>query len=104
MERLKELRETKKLSQMKLGMMLSVAQETISGYEIGRSQPSLEVLIKLADILDASVDYILERTDVKTVIKTSELSEQETELLTLFRRLNSAKKERAIGMISALED
>lgn len=104
MERLKELREAKKLSQVQLGMMLSVAQETISGYEIGRSQPGLDMLVKLADTLDASVDYILERTDVKTVIKTAELSERETELLTLFRRLSDAKQERAIGMVSALED
>ena len=104
MERLKELRETKKLSQVKLGMMLSVAQETISGYEIGRAQPSVDMLIKLADVLGASVDYILERTDVKTVIKTAELSEQETELLTLFRGLSAAKQERAIGMLTALED
>ncbi|MDD3230732.1 MAG: XRE family transcriptional regulator [Clostridia bacterium] len=104
MERLKELREAKKLSQVKLGIMLSVAQETISGYEIGRAQPSVDMLVKLADVLGASVDYILERTDVKTVIKTAELSEQETELLTLFRGLSDAKRERALGMLTALED
>lgn len=104
MERLKELREAKKLSQVKLGIMLSVAQETISGYEIGRAQPSVDMLIKLADVLGASVDYILERTDVKTVIKTAELSAQETELLTLFRGLSAAKQERALGMLTALED
>lgn len=104
MERLRELRETKKLSQLKLGMLLDVAQETISGYEIGRSEPNLEMLVKLADALDTSVDYILGRSDVKAVIKTAELSEQETELLISFRRLTNSKKERAIGMLAALED
>ena len=86
MERIKELREAKKLSQLRLGMELDVAQETISGYEIGRSEPNLEMLVKLADTLDASVDYILGRTDVKTLIKVSELSKQETEILEAFRK------------------
>ena len=78
MERIKELREAKKLSQLRLGMELDVAQETISRYEIGRSEPNLEMIVKHADTLDASVDYILGRTDVKTLIKGSELSKQET--------------------------
>ena len=48
-ERIKMLRETKKMTQVRLGLELGVAQETISGYEIGRIEPSNDILIKLVN-------------------------------------------------------
>lgn len=104
MDRLRELREAKGYSQQRLGMMVDAAQETISGYEVDRAEPGLAMLVKLADALGASIDYILGRTDVKALISTSELTEQETELLTTFRKLPSAKKERALGTLHGLLD
>ena len=104
MERLKQLREAKGLTQVKVSIELNVSQETISGYEIGKAVPPAEALSKMADIYDCSVDYILGRTDVKTLIRASELSSQETELIEAFRKLGMSKKERAIGMVIALVD
>ncbi len=104
MIRLIELRKAKKLSQLNLGVKIGVAQETISGYEIGRAEPDLASLIKLADVLGVSVDYLLERTDVKTVITETDLTAQEIELLSIFRNLPSPKKERAIGMVTGLSE
>ncbi|WP_317854525.1 helix-turn-helix transcriptional regulator [Chakrabartyella piscis] len=104
MIRLIELRKAKKLSQLNLGVKIGVAQETISGYEIGRSEPDLASLIKLADVLDVSVDYLLERTDIKTMITETDLTAQEIELLSIFRSLPSPKKERAIGMVTGLSE
>ena len=52
MERLKQLREAKGLTQLRLAMELNVSQETISGYEIGKAVPPAEMLVKLADALD----------------------------------------------------
>jgi len=65
MERLKQLRERKNMTQVRLAIELGVSQETISGYEIGKAVPPADMLVKLADTLDASVDYILGRTDDK---------------------------------------
>lgn len=106
MERLKQLREAKNITQVSLGIKLGVSQETISGYEIGKAMPPADMLIKLADILDTSVDYILSRTDDKrynTPCK-SDLSDMEIELISNFRRLPDNKKERAIGIIIGLLD
>ncbi len=104
MERLIECRKAKKLSQLNLGVQIGVAQETISGYEIGRAEPDLKTLTKIADVLCVSVDYLLGRTDIKTLITTSDLSHQELELLEAFRQLSDAKMERAIGMVTALSE
>jgi len=64
-DRLKELREEKKLTQEQLGKMINVSRQSISGYESQDIQPSLSNLVKLADIFDVSLDYFLCRTKEK---------------------------------------
>lgn len=104
MERLKQLREAKNYTQQWLSMQVGVSQETISGYEIGKAVPPADMLVKLADVLRTSVDYLLGRTDVKEFdpICQSDLTERERELLERFRALPEEKKERAVGMMMGL--
>jgi len=104
MERLKQLRERKNMTQVRLAIELGVSQETISGYEIGKAVPPADMLVKLADTLDASVDYILGRTDdiqLKKLSK-SDLNNQELELLSIFQNLPESKRERVIGFLIGL--
>ena len=61
--RLKELRKSKKISQLKLAMDLNMNQNTISRYETGEREPGINELIKIADYFNVSIDYLLERTD-----------------------------------------
>lgn len=104
MERLKQLRERKNMTQVRLGIELGVSQETISGYEIGKAVPPADMLVKLADTLDASVDYILGRTDDKQLKKLSksDLNNQELELISIFQSLPESKRERAVGFLLGL--
>ena len=107
MNNLLKLRTEKGLSQVNIATKIGVAQETVSGYEIGRAYPSVETLIKLCDLFQVSSDFLLDRTSIRTPadrLMVETLTTQELELLEAFRKLNSAKKERAIGMVSALED
>ena len=106
MKRLKELREEKNITQVRMGIELGVSQETISGYEIGKAIPPADMLVKLADILDTSVDYILGRTDNRyfNKLNKSDLSEQELELLLNFRKLPQNKKERLIGFLIGIKE
>ena len=62
-ERLRGLRESVKLSQVKMAELLGVKQSSINRYEQGQSAPSLETLVKYADYFDVSLDYLLARTD-----------------------------------------
>ncbi len=61
--RLRELRESKRLSQQRLAMDLNMSQNTISRYETGAHEPGITELVKIADYFHVSVDYLLERTD-----------------------------------------
>ncbi|MCD8041031.1 MAG: helix-turn-helix domain-containing protein [Clostridia bacterium] len=61
--RLRELREKKKLSQVRLAIDLNVNQNTISRYEKGEREADYSMLIAIADYFNVSVDYLLGRTD-----------------------------------------
>ena len=61
--RLKELRKSKNLSQIRLAMELKLNQNTISRYENGEREPGIAELISIADYFDVSVDYLIGRTD-----------------------------------------
>lgn len=63
--KIKELREEKKISQVKLAMDLGLNQNSVSRYENGERQADYETLIKFADYFNVSVDYLLGRTENK---------------------------------------
>lgn len=67
--RLKEIRKSKGISQLKLAMDLNTNQNTISRYETGEREPSINELIKIADYFNVSIDYLLERTDNPNIQK-----------------------------------
>lgn len=61
--RLKELRKSRGISQLKLAMDLNMNQNSISRYENGEQEADYAALIRFADYFDVSVDYLLGRTD-----------------------------------------
>lgn len=61
--RLKELRNLRRISQLKLAMDLNMNQNTISRYENLEREADYETLIKIANYFDVSIDYLLGRTD-----------------------------------------
>ena len=61
--RLKELREQKKLLSKEFAKIMNVEPATISNWENGNRFPKDDVLIKIADYFDCSIDYLLGRTD-----------------------------------------
>ena len=63
MRRLKELREKRGISQLKLSMDLGLTQNSVSRYESGMREADYKTLIALADYFNVSIDYLLERAD-----------------------------------------
>ncbi|MDR1158860.1 MAG: helix-turn-helix domain-containing protein [Oscillospiraceae bacterium] len=63
MNRIKELRKERKMSQMSLSIAANVHQTAVSQWETGKTNPDLDTLKRLADLFGVSVDYILYRTD-----------------------------------------
>ena len=64
-QRIRDLREDKDLTQQNMGEILSCSQRVYSNYERGELDIPTEILIKLADFHNVSIDYILNRTDKK---------------------------------------
>ena len=60
-ERLKELRAEKKISQKKLAKIIGTNNSSICDWERGRSEPSVEMIIKICDYFEVSADYFLGR-------------------------------------------
>lgn len=61
--RIKQLRMENRFSQRELADKLEIAYSTMSQYESGERTPSDEMKIKMANLFDVSLDYLLERTD-----------------------------------------
>ena len=62
--RIKDLREDKDLTQQELSKFLNLSQVAYSYYELNKRNIPLELLSKLADFYNTSVDYLIYRTDV----------------------------------------
>ena len=106
MKRIAELRKEKHLNQIGLGLKLNVSQKMISAYENGTHQPSIETLLKMSELFNVSVDYLIGKTDIKTpadnLLKEG-LTDNEIELLNIFKDLDKDKQQRAIGILFALK-
>ena len=71
-ERIRQLRESKEMTQAELGKEINVPQRTYAYYESGDRMVPPHVLKSLAVFHNVSIDYILELTDDKTVLKRKE--------------------------------
>ena len=58
-ERLAEIRKDNKLRQEDLAVKLNVSKHTVSSWEQGKTTPTLDMLVKISELLDISTDYLL---------------------------------------------
>jgi len=65
-QRIRDLREDNNLSQKDIAEYLNIKQNTYSRYETNDRNIPLEIISQLADYYYTSVDYIINRTNVKT--------------------------------------
>ncbi|MBE6892623.1 MAG: helix-turn-helix transcriptional regulator [Ruminococcaceae bacterium] len=66
---LRSIREDNDIKQKDVAKYLNVSQNTYSQYENGIISLTAEVLIKLAEYYNVSIDYLLDRTDNPKVNK-----------------------------------
>ena len=70
-QRIKDLRLSKHLTQKELAQLLNVKPTTVSGWELGRNEPSIDTLKDLARIFGVSVDYMAGATESLDKNKTT---------------------------------
>ncbi|AFK87451.1 MULTISPECIES: helix-turn-helix domain-containing protein [Thermoanaerobacterium] len=120
-KRLSELRNEFKLTQKELADKLGVSRGTIGMYEIGQRDPDTDTLLKLSELFNVSVDYLLGNTDIRNpvdeitdaVSDDPELAEfwnelkQREDLKLLFkqtRNLSPKAIKQVMRIIKAIED
>lgn len=68
-QRIQDLRTDADMSQKQLSEILHISQRSYSHYETGSRNIQVEMLIRLANYYDISVDYLVGRTDKKEMNK-----------------------------------
>ncbi len=86
------MRKKKGFTQSDLAKQLFVSDKTISSWEAGRTEPSLDFIVKLSELLECNVSYLIygdaNRSDVETEIKIR-LTEKEFKMLQSFLKTNA---------------
>jgi len=68
-KRLRQCRIDKELSQIQVATYCNITEKAYQNYELMRREPKLEILLRIADLFDVSLDYLVGRTDIKQVNK-----------------------------------
>ena len=66
-KRLRQCREERKLSQREVAIFCDITENTYQNYELMTREPKLEILVKIADVFNVSLDYLVGRTDKKSI-------------------------------------
>ena len=98
MENLKLLRKRINLTQKEVADAVGITFQTYSYYETGRTNPTPEMLCKLADFFGVTVDELLGRTP--QLFDNARI--ERPEVLDLFEQLNVAEQERALGYMERM--
>lgn len=59
MKGLKQIRKNHNLNQLKVAMDLNISREALSHYENGKREPSIDMLNKLSEYFNVSIDYLI---------------------------------------------
>ena len=62
-KRLRGLRKEKGISQAAAGIELGISRSTVAGYETKGREPDINMLIRLADYYNVTIDYLVGRKD-----------------------------------------
>ena len=91
-ERLQTLILSEQISRQRLSEYLHISPSTLSCYIRGKRQPEYNMLLWMAAYFDTSTDYLLGRSGLRRS-EESKLSENELDLIGLYRQMSSPKQE-----------
>lgn len=69
-EKISKLRKSKGLTQLDLAEKLFISDKAISSWEQNRTEPSLEMLVKISEIFDCSIGYLVYGDNPKSSVET----------------------------------
>lgn len=66
---IRAIREDNDTTQQEMAKLLNISQNTYSQYETGKIEWTASTLVKIADYFGVSIDYLLDRTKNKMLLK-----------------------------------
>lgn len=91
--RLRQLRERRKLTQTQVAVRLNISKSAMSGYENNIKTPSVDILIELAQLYNVTTDYLL-GLDNREMLYVDGLTSRQKEILNVL--LTEFRSERSI--------
>lgn len=58
-DKIRILRESRGLSQIQLADLLAVTNKSVSRYEIGSSEPKIDIILRIGELFDVDANYLL---------------------------------------------
>lgn len=104
-ENIKKLREENKMSMMQLAKILNVSDAGICKWENGQHEPKASYIVAIANYFGITTDELLGRENYATGIVEvvgEQLTNDEKELLELYRKMNFQNKNQLIGFAKGL--
>ena len=101
---LKELRESKNLSQEDVAKAINTNQTSVSRWEKGKNEPILSAAIALAKYFDCTLDFLAGLTDEDGRPFPKDLPKKDVELLKAFHKLGPFEQETIMIQINALAE
>ncbi len=101
MLKMREYRKRQGLTMKRLGEMVGASEASISQYETGRVEPDIELMSKIADVLNVSVDNLIGRSD--DIPPASQPKTTEARILSHgIDRLPKEQREQAVNVMKAV--
>lgn len=97
--RMKELRQQINKSQKDVADDLGIVRTKYARYEVGESNPNIDMLIKIADYFNVSLDYLCGRPN-SNLIFTESLTETQRKLVSIIKMLTPEQSLIALGYFS----
>lgn len=103
-QRIKDLREDADKNQTEIAEYLGTTAQYYGKYEKGEREIPFSRAIELAEYYKVSLDYIAGRTNIKSIRPDLSLSEDELQLINIYRHLTERNKGKAELFINQLSD
>lgn len=101
MNRIKELRNEKGLLQSDIAKYIGKSERIVGFYEKGERDPNTDTLLKLSELFDVSIDYILGKSNVKNS-KTINLNDIDIAFASGLKGLNKENQETLKNIMEGL--
>lgn len=91
--RLRELRNSRKLSQQELANYLQISKSSVNMYERGEREPGLDTLEAIADFFNVDMDYLSGKaTEIKIFDTKDDITSHEREIISAYREQSESVK------------